>query len=127
MRITLHGRPTPKARPRPGARGRYYVPSQAEQEALALSMRQYRGKFIRGDLLSVTIEFHFDGGARPGDIDNLEKLVLDAMQDAEVFPNDMQIVHVEKTIIRPARTNKTVIEVKRLRDRPVSRFDRPSD
>lgn len=90
-------------------------------------MRKYRGKFVRGDILSVTIEFHFNGGARPGDIDNLEKLVLDAMQDAEVFPNDMQIFHVDKTIIRPARSNKTEIEVRRLPGPPVSRFDESSD
>lgn len=116
MRITLHGRPVPKARPRPGARGRFYVPSQAEQDALAMAMRGYAGKFVRGDLISVRIDFHFAGGARPGDIDNLEKLILDAAQDAGVLPNDMQVVEVHKRVIRPSRDNKTVIEIARLKE-----------
>src|SRR3954462_10070311 len=118
MLVTFHGRPTPKARPRPGARGRYYVPSQAEQEALALMLRKYRGKFVRGDLIGVRIDFHFSGGARPGDVDNLQKLVLDSVQDAGVFPNDMQVVDIHSRVIRPSTEDKTVLEIVRLEGPP---------
>lgn len=111
MKITLHGRPVPKARPRPGARGRFYVPSQAEQEALALVMAKYRGTYGREEKLAVFIEFHFAGGRRPGDLDNLAKLVLDALQDAGVYPNDLQVTELHARIVQPSERDQTVVEV----------------
>lgn len=83
-----------------------------------MMLRGHRGKFVRSDLIRVRIDFHFKGGARPGDIDNLEKLVLDAAQDAGVFPNDMQIVEVHKRVIRPSTADKTVLEITRLEEPP---------
>lgn len=77
-------------------------------------LRRHHGKFVRSDQLSVRIEFHFVGGARPGDIDNLQKLVLDALQDAGVIPNDLQIVELYARIIRPSVADKTVVSVERL-------------
>jgi Endodeoxyribonuclease RusA len=82
-------RPVPKARPRPNPRGGVYTPSQAEEEALAMALRPGSGAYPSGQV-HVELVFWLCMGS-PGDGDNYEKLVLDALQKAGVYSNDRQV------------------------------------
>jgi Holliday junction resolvase RusA-like endonuclease len=89
MRVTVVGRPRPKARPRPGKHGKWYVPSSPHQEILAYAFLRHRGEFPEG-AVHVACEFHVHRGKLP-DGDNCEKLVWDALQDAGVIADDQQV------------------------------------
>ena len=111
--VEIPGKPVPKARPRPGARG-WYVPSAKSQEAVAMYFMQHRGRFPEGPVI-VDTEFDVNPRSR-ADEDNLRKLVLDAMQNAGVFGNDHQVTG-GTTARRIVSTGK---------ERTVVHFGRPS-
>ena len=104
----------PKARPRPGGK-RWYVPTQPGQEYVALHAAKYRGAFAPRTELSVRLMFYVSG-RRAGDIDNLEKLVLDALQDAGVVGNDMWITECHSTVDRCVKgEDRTAIVIRHRR------------
>jgi Holliday junction resolvase RusA-like endonuclease len=116
MVVTIPGRPVPKARPRPGRRGSFYVPSQPAQDAMAMVLSRYRGMFGKGEEVYVRSVFHVSG-SRAADGDNLHKLVLDALQDAGVVPNDMRISEGHYSVHRcPKGEDRTSIVVHRRYD-----------
>lgn len=91
MKFTVPGNPKPKQRPRRGKGGRWYTPSKPEEKRVAnhvtfqlplhfklLEECRVGMKFYRGD------KRHVDG-------DNMEKLVLDALQGV-VWRNDSTII-----------------------------------
>ena len=63
---------------------------------------RYRDAFPPRTELSVRIMFYVSG-RRAGDIDNLEKLVLDALQDSGAVGNDMWITECHSTVDRCAK------------------------
>lgn len=97
-------RPTPKQRPRFGRNGTYTPnkTSKYEDAIKVLTKMQYKGRPITGPV-SVHLSFHFKRPAKSkytkpigcayGDIDNLIKAVLDALNGI-VFRDDNQIVTV---------------------------------
>jgi Holliday junction resolvase RusA-like endonuclease len=92
VELVVHGRPVPKARPRLGL-GHTFTPQRttAAEELIVWHCRAAKlvGRFLEGPL-RIDREYH---GAHPlADIDNLDKLVFDALQVAGVIRNDRQVV-----------------------------------
>lgn len=94
---------SPAKRPR-FARGHAYSPDKVDREGLAMEFRsQYSGRPLECKL-AITMQI---AGSPRGDIDNLQKQIFDAMQDAGVVKNDSQIRKIkhyseghEETLIR---------------------------
>lgn len=110
MFVIVPMEPVAKARPRvvtANGRTRTYTPARtvaAEQEVRA-HLLPYRGSFGPGVPLYVAITFYMrrprtgpDHPIKGRDLDNMAKLVLDAMNGL-VYPDDAQVVemHVRKT------------------------------
>jgi len=109
----------PKARPRrttKGGRSWWYSPSSKDEEDLSLlianQMRKKRVPKQRGRLkVSLSIGY---ARKKPGDIDNIEKLILDACngilwEDKDIYElhtkifercNDYLIIEIEKEVAR---------------------------
>ena len=110
--LWVPGRPKPKGRPRMTRRGRAYTP-QATHDAESLIANEYlkqygnEYQFNEGALLGAYVDYSPDGqrivvyelgdsyGKSPlrGDVDNMLKLTLDALQGA-AFPDDKAIHEV---------------------------------
>lgn len=60
---------------------------------------RYQGVYPPKTELSIRMMFHVSG-RRAGDIDNLQKLVLDAIQDAGVVSNDMYVTEIHGSVDR---------------------------
>jgi len=108
MKIVIYGAPTPKGRPKVAMRGRFptvYTPKEtreAEDEFMAQALKSKPEAPLEGPL-SVSISFFkikpksmpkriIHWTTKP-DIDNLAKLVLDAL-DKVFFQDDSQIVEL---------------------------------
>jgi Holliday junction resolvase RusA-like endonuclease len=91
-RVTIPGKPVPKARARPNPRGGVFSPSKTAQTFVAFHFTPYRGRY--GDkTIWVACDF-FCWWRQPQhepDGDNLFKLLADAMEEAGVVNNDRQI------------------------------------
>lgn len=91
VRFTIHGEPMSKARARVTKFGTAYTPKatvDAEKNALAAFQALQTHVFFAGP---VGVEFKFFAGTRiRRDIDNLVKLVLDAI-NGHAFKDDQQI------------------------------------
>jgi len=90
--FVVAGRPRPKARPRivhtNQATVRVYTPSSAHEHALAWEFRAQRSYKASGPVgVTITIVER----KWRGDIDNLAKLILDALVKAEVLGDDRQV------------------------------------
>ena len=112
IEFEVPGRPVAKERPRRGAHGNFYTPTNTREyeEAFAWQARKFRDCFPTGDL-RVTMFFHFRGKPR-ADADNLEKAALDALQKAKVFGNDKQVraVYHEWVPDSPRECTRVMIE-----------------
>jgi len=113
--IIVPGDPIPKQSFRIGYRGRHFQPARirAAQDAVAWCAREA----MAGDLPlvgPVAISATFARKSRrPCDIDNMFKLVADALQGI-VYKNDAQIMHLELDKVQVDRLDeaKTTIRVK---------------
>lgn len=107
--IEIPGTPVPKQRPRLVS-GRVFTPSKthAAEELIAWKARA-AGVRISTDVVSVTVGFYFTGQRR-GDIDNLVKTVLDALNGV-AYVDDRQVLHLQAAVVLGASEAKTVIEV----------------
>lgn len=107
--IEIPGTPVPKQRPRLVS-GRVFTPSKthAAEELIAWKARAAGARISTSDV-SVTVGFYFTGKRR-GDIDNLVKTVLDALNGV-AYVDDRQVVHLQAAVVLGASEAKTVIEV----------------
>lgn len=107
--IEIPGTPVPKQRPRLVS-GRVFTPSKthAAEELIAWKARAAGVRISTSDV-SVTVGFHFTGKRR-GDIDNLVKTVLDALNGV-AYVDDRQVLHLQAAVVLGASEAKTVIEV----------------
>ena len=97
--IVVPGRPVPKGRPRV-VRGHAYTPAATvvAEHRIAFLARAVGARPIECPV-AVRAEFFFKDGRARADIDNLAKLVLDALNGV-AFKDDRQVVSLEATIYR---------------------------
>jgi Holliday junction resolvase RusA-like endonuclease len=109
IEFIVPGRPVPKARARVVSTNTYTpARSRRAEEAVAWIAARHRGAFPKGEV-AVTIEFY---EARwTGDIDNLEKLVLDGLVKGGVLGDDRQVMRVSTERFRVAENERTVVRV----------------
>lgn len=91
VKITIPGRPVPKARPRPASNRRgYIIPARtmAYQRQVGWVAKQQIKTPFAGDV-EVTIVLYFRGG-RVGDVDNYQKSILDGLNGI-AFEDDRQV------------------------------------
>jgi len=103
LTFRVSGRPRPQARPRFTSKGVVYIPSQKHVKAFRRTIQgSLPAMLLRGPLsLKTKFAFRRPKGAQPGvddryvvgrpDIDNLTKLVMDAMNN-HVYKDDSQVV-----------------------------------
>lgn len=120
LSFSLPGKPRPKARARVTRNG-VYTPKLTRDYENAVkffaSVALGAADGWRTDgLFKVTVHFTFvrDTGA---DLDNLLKSVTDALQAANVFDNDRQVVHATASKEQGAK-DFTSVTVERLGDKP---------
>lgn len=106
FRTEVPGRPVPYSRVRAG-KGNLYLPARYRDyrrtlsDTFALTLPRLGPEFVEvdvevsSDLVVVEMDVVEDG-ARPkylrGDLDNYQKAVFDALEDAERITNDRQVV-----------------------------------
>lgn len=102
--LEIPGTPIPKARARTyttnmGRKGSY-TPKRTRdaEDMIAFAARAKRVFFDSSQ--EVELEIVFAVNRWRGDIDNLEKLVMDALQKAGVYANDKQVTKKVSEIIR---------------------------
>lgn len=92
--IHLVGKPKPKARPKlvRTAQGavRIYTPTSSHEKGVAAELTPYKGRYTNKDSLYVGVLFH--GANKKADLDNLVKLVLDALVKAQVISDDSKVM-----------------------------------
>jgi crossover junction endodeoxyribonuclease RusA len=89
LTLEVPGRPVPKGRPRHTKRGHTYTPAQtAQAESVIRTLARAQGWTPLTGRLSVALVFRTD--TRRGDVDNLAKLVLDALNGV-AWVDDRQI------------------------------------
>lgn len=111
--LTLTGEPVAKGRPRTG-RGRTYTPAAtvAAEEAIRWQLRTAGLKPDVDHLLAVWLRFRSSTGRRV-DIDNLQKLCLDAC-NGFVWADDFQVVEIHATVERRSSDPGTDLYVVRV-------------
>ncbi len=94
----VNGKPVPKGRPR-FVRGRAITPPETRvAERRIATIARSSGVRPRAGHVQVMIEFYVSTGVR-GDIDNLAKLVLDALNGV-AWVDDRQVVELDVAISR---------------------------
>lgn len=107
------GEPVSKERPRVVA-GRTFTPAKtknAEAEVAFTFMRWARGWKLDGSF-KVHCEFHC-GTARRRDVDNMLKLVLDALNGV-AYDDDAQVVEVSAVKVLRSASPRTIVTIERL-------------
>lgn len=111
MEITVPGEPVPLARPRTGKYGNVYTPKRSlqYQSEIAWEARVQRVRFGKRDVI-VHTDF-FCRSKRAQDGDNMHKAVLDALEKAEVYDNDRQVVEGHWRLFKGVAQPRTEIRV----------------
>ena len=78
--------------------------------AVIVEQSGLRGAFPRGPL-AVRIDLHFSSG---GDIDNRNKPLFDALQEAQLFANDRQIKDKRVVVGHPVKGGRCEIKIWRM-------------
>ena len=107
--IVVPGRPVPKGRPRV-VRGHTYTPAAtvAAERTIAFLARKAGAKPVKGPV-AVRMGFFFQDGRARRDIDNLTKLVLDALNSV-AFKDDRHVIQLDAAIYR-GQPDRTVITI----------------
>jgi Holliday junction resolvase RusA-like endonuclease len=109
FRMTVPGKPIPQGRARTTRFGTYY-PKTSKAHRLALA-REFVGNHIREDEGPLSITVELAGARKNSDLDNHAKMILDALQDANVIASDdVRVVRelVVRTVDGEARTEVTI-------------------
>lgn len=113
VRFTVPGEPRSKQRARVTARGSYTPPETKQAELVVATTYRRTGVTHFDFQLVVTIDF-YNGNKRRRDIDNMAKLVLDALNGV-AYADDHQVVELNlrkiHTTPEHARTVITLTEV----------------
>jgi crossover junction endodeoxyribonuclease RusA len=112
LRITIPGHPVPKGRPRFARSGHTYTPPRTRkaEDAVAMSSLTRRHAADHWPVtgpIAMTLAFHV---RRPADLDNLVKLVADALQHV-VYADDRQIVQLHASRHDKADNPRTEIAI----------------
>ena len=94
LMFEVPGPPVPKARPRAGRWGRFYTPQKTvayerHVGSCALAAVLANRKWVKTSEYQVQLDIYYRD-KRSGDLDNLEKSILDGMQGV-VYDNDKQV------------------------------------
>ena len=109
MFFVVPGQPKPKARPR-FAKGRVYSPSWKEEKRVAGHIRPQMGHWkICGTFVALKLVFYRED-RRKVDLDNLVKLVTDAMNGL-VYVDDAQIVDIHAKKEHDSVNPRTEVEI----------------
>lgn len=113
MKITLRNYlPIPCARPRLGKFGNVYSPSAVAEKSLAWMMRanmeEEEGECLplQGELMICIVIEHSQN--LNGDVDNIAKFIMDAVQKAGIITNDKQFCSLA---IYKIRSNRDVTHI----------------
>ncbi len=115
IRFTVAGEPTPKARPRV-VKGRTYTPKRTveAEEAIGWAFREAMpGHEPLTGWVGMRCTFYTKTQRPRSDVDNLVKLVSDALEGI-AYVNDKQIEDVRGKRVRGAAAPRTVIEIWRV-------------
>lgn len=107
-RFTIYGEPKSKQRARVTTRGTYtpVETKQAEQNIATAYQRTRSEQFRFGIVMSIDF---YNGNKRRRDVDNMAKLVLDALNKV-AYADDYQVVELNLRKIQTTRDNaRTVI------------------
>jgi Holliday junction resolvase RusA-like endonuclease len=128
IKFRVVGRPVPKKRVAHGWNGNKYNPCKALEEDFAATARSILSrlgksdaKFGKNSFLSVTMDFSFESPAKSrslhflktvGDIDNLSKFALDALNGV-LYEDDRQILSIKatKNIAGEAQLPSILVEI----------------
>jgi Holliday junction resolvase RusA-like endonuclease len=113
--LTVFGNPTAKGRPRFNRSGRAYTDNKtvAAEAGVGWSWKDKYGLDpMQGDL-SVTLSFHEGKHQQPQDLDNLIKLVLDALNEI-AWHDDRQIKALTAMVERNSTEPRTWIQVRQM-------------
>ena len=114
MEFTVPGPPVPKERPRRGPHGNFYTPKRTKDAEAQIAMIA-RSKSVRFAGNNVRVELEFFCRQWRGDGDNCEKLILDALQKADVITNDKQVHECRwRVYLDPAIEERTVVKVEKM-------------
>ena len=86
--MTIDGKPVPQGRPKVSRSGRVYYGATCvayRWEVTMLMRKMYEGEPLEGP---VSVCLRFAGSRKGADLDNLAKLILDAMVDAKILKDD---------------------------------------
>lgn len=113
VRVSVRGEPKSKQRPRV-VKGRTYTPKETiEAEAIVAETYWAKTDIRFENQVVISIDF-YNGNRRRRDIDNMAKLVLDALQGV-AFDDDFQVVGLNLrkflTTKEKARTEIAIYEV----------------
>lgn len=114
MEFTIPGPPVPKERPRRGPHGNFYTPKRTKvaEAEIAMIARSKRVRF-EDNIVRIDLEFHCRQWR--GDGDNCEKLVLDALQKADVIKNDKNVHESRwRVFLDPSEEERTVVRVEKI-------------
>lgn len=113
VRFTLFGEPKSKQRPRVTSRGAYTPKETVEAERAIRDLWRDQGQEPFQYQLLVDLTF-YNGNRRRRDLDNMAKLVLDAL-NKEAYADDVQVVELNCRKIftdkENARTEIALIEI----------------
>lgn len=119
IELVVPGQPLPKERPRRGRGGRrLYTPEQtrAHEETIRWQLRALNVQPLAGDV-AVWLRF-FVRTSRRIDMDNCEKLVLDACNKI-AYEDDAQVIEKHTLLFRNAdspRTELRIVQVEKKED-----------
>lgn len=110
MNFVVPGEPVPLARPRKGQYGNMYMPKESMvfEGTIAWAARAHGGRFGKRDVIVYT---DFFCKRKRGDGDNFHKAVLDALEKAEVYDNDRQVVEGHYRVFRGVSNPRTEIVI----------------
>jgi len=113
IRITIPGRPVPKARPRLGVRGRtayIYTPenTRAYEQLVGMCARAATPAPLQGPVEMQAFVYLRHG--RRGDLDNYLKCLCDGLNGI-AWRDDSQVVRIEAEIRRCKKANDQRVEI----------------